>query len=576
MLHLHSNSYTEIPSNSHYNNFAAAATSSMVGPTRVCNLDAIRHLFQRHDLTEQVVLSLAREALCHGVRCNRQDVPSSYAYAACHMVAYSNLVFVFSERFDALVSITAGAMQTPDSSSPPPPPTLKLIDTAALSRSCDADDELTGAEFEDIFDEIVDIVHHDVNNDPELSCSSQSWYQTSAAAPATSPLVTHTPATHKMLLQRLHHSASLHSMSEGDSPSEFEQYGQQHTQTTFDNVDVRCSDGLWTELAARYQHHRHHFPMSKNELVLSLQQLVQTARTVPSSDDEKVPEVRVWHYRGFVYIAQHSTCQLTHAPQLVTLLDAFELQQFNNQYAQCVAQVRQRFNAVASVAKMAATTTTANAPGTRTFLNASETPVPTVNASLRHSSSGRSIVSAVSAVSASSSDSSSNSNYHTIYVKPIIERMKQQQQLSQSSSVIDSDYVLRIVDNAIKHGRKRQISKRTFEFKWDAFTVIMSKSLRTILDVVCSTDPDVITVHPDVVSIVSKKSSQLQYRTIQALAKWAKTSVSFITKKNDYRQQFIYEYCGCRFVFASNHATIVEMQCSDFSALPIRLDTAAN
>mmetsp|Transcript_27666 Transcript_27666/g.45606 ORF Transcript_27666/g.45606 Transcript_27666/m.45606 type:complete len:206 (+) Transcript_27666:94-711(+) len=135
MLHLHSNSYTEIPSNSHYNNFAAAATSSMVGPTRVCNLDAIRHLFQRHDLTEQVVLSLAREALCHGVRCNRQDVSSSYAYEACHMVAYSNLVFVFSERFDALVSITAGAMQTPDSSSPPPPPWLPFIPISPTTAS---------------------------------------------------------------------------------------------------------------------------------------------------------------------------------------------------------------------------------------------------------------------------------------------------------------------------------------------------------------------------------------------------------------------------------------------------------
>jgi len=97
----------------------------------------------------------------------------------------------------------------------------------------------------------------------------------------------------------------------------------------------------------------------------------------------------------------------------------------------------------------------------------------------------------------------------------------------------------------------------------------MSKSCRTILDVAIgkTTDEDVITVHPDVVSILAKKCPNLDYFKIQKLAEEAKQTARYSAKKNEYRQQFTYEYAGCRIVFASNHSTIVEMQCQDPSAL---------
>jgi hypothetical protein len=134
---------------------------------------------------------------------------------------------------------------------------------------------------------------------------------------------------------------------------------------------------------------------------------------------------------------------------------------------------------------------------------------------------------------------------------------------------IDQTTVTKIVDAAVQYGEKRQISKRTFEFKWHNYTVIMSKSLRTILDVAISDDEtcDVVTVHPDVVSILAKKCPNLDYFEIQKLALRAKETARFSAKKNEYRQQFTYEYAGCRIVFASNHSTIVEMQCYEPSAL---------
>jgi len=168
--------------------------------------------------------------------------------------------------------------------------------------------------------------------------------------------------------------------------------------------------------------------------------------------------------------------------------------------------------------------------------------------------------------SLNSQQQQAKSEYHLIYLKPIIERM---QLMTQQS--IDSEYIIDVVDAAIKHGKKRQISKRTYEFKYMGYTVIMSKSLKTILDVSLSNNPQIITVHPDVVSIISKKCPVLSYFNILKVAQWAKNNGSFLTKKNDYRQQFIYNFCGCRIVFASNHCTIVEMQCNDYSMMKNQL-----
>lgn len=159
--------------------------------------------------------------------------------------------------------------------------------------------------------------------------------------------------------------------------------------------------------------------------------------------------------------------------------------------------------------------------------------------------------------------------YHTIYLKPIMERLQMISPLPLAQR-IDADYVVEIVDCAIKYGVKRQISKRTFEFKWRQYVVIMSKSLKTILDVSLAAPncaSELITVHPDVVSIISKKCQRLNYFNIRKVAEMAKCNGLFITKKNEYRQQFIYNFCGCRIVFASNHCTIVEMQCNDYSLM---------
>merc|ERR1740123_646422 len=97
--------------------------------------------------------------------------------------------------------------------------------------------------------------------------------------------------------------------------------------------------------------------------------------------------------------------------------------------------------------------------------------------------------------------------------------------------------------------------------------MIMSKSLKTILDFSVNADgsgsgEEVITVHPDVVSIICKKYKFLDYSSIQRVAKDAKLNSSFTTKKKEYRKQYIYSYGAYKIVFASNHTTIVEMQCN--------------
>merc|ERR1719400_3033368 len=104
-------------------------------------------------------------------------------------------------------------------------------------------------------------------------------------------------------------------------------------------------------------------------------------------------------------------------------------------------------------------------------------------------------------------------------------------------SDITESMVIQIVDGAIRCGAKRQISKRTFAFQWQGYTGIMSKSLKTILDVAVNGngEEEVVTVHPDVVSILAKKCPNLDYFAIQRVAELAKQSGKFTTKKNDYR-----------------------------------------
>jgi len=124
--------------------------------------------------------------------------------------------------------------------------------------------------------------------------------------------------------------------------------------------------------------------------------------------------------------------------------------------------------------------------------------------------------------------------------------------------------VAQIVSSAVRLGVKRQISKRTFSFLWDKYTVVMSSSLKTILDVAVPRDGqqacEVITVHPDVATIMAKKAS-LDYFAIQRVAEHVKQACKCTTKKSDYRRQFIYDFAGWRIVFASNHSMVLEMRC---------------
>jgi len=152
-----------------------------------------------------------------------------------------------------------------------------------------------------------------------------------------------------------------------------------------------------------------------------------------------------------------------------------------------------------------------------------------------------------------------NVDYHAIYLKPIMERIAK----CEPEAQVTESYVMDIVSSALTMGVKRQISKRTFSFTWGKYTAVMSKSLKTILDVAVVRDGEVVTVHPDVVSILAKKCPSLDYFKIQRIAKRAKQSGEFEEKKKDYRKQFIYDFEGYRIVFASNHSTIVEMQCSE-------------
>merc|ERR1711902_280711 len=158
-----------------------------------------------------------------------------------------------------------------------------------------------------------------------------------------------------------------------------------------------------------------------------------------------------------------------------TLCDVFEINQFQTKYTQLNVPKIVRGN------------------NQKLVRNSSKRSVISNNST---NTSRRSVFSGISAEHNNQKD---DTKYHTIYLKPIIERMKR----INGTKPIDSDYVIDIVDRSIKNGVKRQISKRTFEFKWKSYTIIMSKSLKTILDVTLSDDKDIITVHQDVVSIIS-------------------------------------------------------------------------
>jgi len=237
----------------------------------------------------------------------------------------------------------------------------------------------------------------------------------------------------------------------------------------------------------------------------------------PGRHSHYVMSWRIWSCTPFVIITESDGC---------TLADVFEERHFNSHYRHCMQSLARRY---------------APKPVAHSVSMSTQSPSMTMSSTSTPDRQQQPI------------------RYHLIYIKPILERLAK---VTGCSNLTESA-VIQIVDRAIRCGAKRQISKRTFAFQWQRYTVIMSKSLKTILDVAWNGNVgggEVVTVHPDVVSILAKKCPDLDYFAIQELARCAKRTGRFSVKKNEYRQQFTYAAGGYRIVFASNHSTIVEMQ----------------
>jgi len=564
-------------------------------------------------MDEYTVLYYAQKAVSEGSR----HAEKAWMYNQyCQIVRYQQLKFVLTEGFEAVITIiwdppTAKFVGNPSSTfhrnanqfgsssctaaiaSYHTPPSAKLARTSSATKSqsrpqpmlkrsgsstsskskskmplidttsMDQLDEIEVIEFDELLDEIAGDVAFDVDNDPELT----DYHQHSAVTKSNSSSSRSPPSQH--------------------SPPRSSSHG----------VEVSVSHTLWNELCRRF-YGQLQFAQSREELAYTVQQLIMQYHHDRVAV-QRIGDINQWCVwvdaaRRYVYITESEL-------SMASLLDVFEVDQFRQQYAHCLLQLKQKKYSMSSSAM--ASNVKAHQPPQPQPQQAPSSQLNQLNlakySQLQHklvmnNYSGRSIVSNTTQSSLSRRslvlDATTSNHgqhggeemkeqpegkhkkheYHTIYLKPIIERMKAIAFSSEeASTAIDSECIIEIVDNSIKYGSKRQISKRTFEFKWNSYTCIMSKSLKTILDVTLSTDAEIITVHPDVVSIISKKCPQLDYFTIQKLAKQAKATRACTTKKNDYRQQFIYDCCGCRIVFASNHTTIVEMQCNDPSAIQL-------
>ena len=624
--------------------------TSQFGPTKVLNLGWIQQSLKLPQLTENEVLSLARQAFLVGFpETDKIFIANQY----CQRIHFNKMIFVLTEGFDAVVTIDWDSsshkligdsstfqqintnqflsvynnnpncyplnqssytvnnnpqplrpaviqQQQPSQQSPEEKQQQqfiaynhkeqKLIDTTSV----ESGDEECISEYDEILNEIISRVELDVDADPELrdealpplppqltintNATTMSNISYCGEAPSlynNSPPITSSHHLQLPQVNRLKTQTSFYSVNGDDNQSVITfpntckptlQYVNSQNNVLdlginggvggkLDNnndhgIEISISNSLWNELYHRF-YGKPGFG-TKNDLISMIKSCIHHNGSPHQCIGDR-KEWCVWVDRYYVYITEHN--------DMKCLVDVFDYHHFNNNNGDVIKSLKQRkYNIPSSAMKN-------NIKYNQHLSN------------FKRNTSARSILSNLSSKSVlSNADNNNNNNnkittkkheYHTIYLKPIIERMKAITFSMDGSDYasIDSDYIIDIVDNSIKFGVKRQISKRTFEFKWKSYTIIMSKSLKTILDVTLSTEKDIITVHPDVVSIISKKCPMLDYFTIQKVAKSAKLKASFTTKKNDYRQQFIYDYCGCRIVFASNHTTIVEMQCNDTSAI---------
>jgi hypothetical protein len=556
-----------------------ADNTTPFGPHLIYDMNLIRHQLACPNLNELQVLSMARVAILHGYM--QQDkllLNNQY----CHKFIHQNMIFVLSEAFDVVISIIWAKNvqiivdnQTLRSSAFPllPPQPNYTAPPVANIQQTNPQNEFDCMINEQCIDEIVNYL---IETDIDLEADTISHDNLYPPLPPATATTTNTyihdnhsnynspqtpqPQPQPRALLPLHTQTSFystntdtatanHQMDGISLTSLYDKCGEERDADASLDIDIDnivICDELYSRICVRFNGHF----QSKQELI----NLITTAIYVKKVPMQRISAGEEHENEQFCMFVDsfyvYATQQIHgHGGDSYTLCDVFDYTSFQNNYAQYIAALmNNKYN------------------NTRVRVAAFR------GSKLIKNSSKRSIISTSSCNTSNKSvrtvrKSNFKKEYHTIYLKPIMERMK----LICGQSV-DTAYIVEIVDKSIKQGVKRQISKRTFEFKYQSYTIIMSKSLKTILDVTLSpeNDHDIITVHPDVVSIISKKYPILDYFTIQKLANQAKLTKTFTTKKNDYRQQFIYDFCGCRIVFASNHTTIVEMQCNDPKSLNLQ------
>jgi len=538
--------HAETPKNLQMTQTAQAQSASAYGPSLVMNLELIRQSLRMPHLSAEGVLSLASDAMFHGQKerinyngqsflrlaRNQMVFTLSYDCTTVHSIEWMNMETIFGYAQTSPMNQTNHAVLLKSNSvrreTSPTPSTSSLLSLGGKMV------EESSPEWEQLMNGIVDeldefIMDNEVTRGyrsgtgtPSVTpCSSQgnSWgglsslQHASKCGVAPRPPLICIPSTEEVNHCSLRDVMHL-------SPS----------------VQVTVPTALFVEL-------RHRFGTTWESLAHLTQNVQHVINSVPGQD---VMGWKMWTSSPLVFVMDRDGC---------TLADVFEERYFQLHYEHCLrslAQRKQMNTVVAATGYDSAQSTPPRGP-----MTVASNAVNAVNAQnvAVHEQQKR--------------------VYHLIYIKPIMERLS----AVTGCSTINESFVTQIVDAAIQYGAKRQISKRTFEFKWQRYTVIMSKSLRTILDVAVSANEgatEVISVHPDVVSILAKKCPVLDYFTIQRLAGGAKQTSRFSAKKNEYRQQFTYEFAGCRIVFASNHSTIVEMQCHDLSALSTALSTCTS
>lgn len=485
------------------------------GPSHVCNIGFIRQSLKMPLLSTEGALSMACDALYHGqserIHCNEQ----SYL-----RMAHNQMVFTFSHDLTTVITIdfaqttihmtqttqttkTSPMHQEPDQIQCESSPTPSPTPSPAPSSYTAV--SLGGKMVEEsILDEIMEMDEFIENNEV-----SRGYRSVTPSAVTPSPSLgnnswgTMSQITTHVPIVNVAPPPPLQCIPSIEEVNHF----------------VTVPTALFVQL-------RNRFP---NQWGCIADLMHSVERVITSSPGYDVLDWKMWTSTPFVFVMESNGC---------CLADVFEERYFRQHYEHCLRSLALRRTPTTPPMQMMNTVAASGYDSARSLMG---TPPP------RQQQQQKRV-------------------YHLIYIKPIMERLE-----AVTGCSVSEQFVTQIVDNAIQCGARRQISKRTFEFKWQRYTVIMSKSLKTILDVafqpVDGGNNEVISVHPDVVSILAKRCPVLDYFTIQKLAAGAKQTARFSSKKNEYRQQFTYEFAGCRVVFASNHSTIVEMQCSDSSAL---------